>query len=79
MHNSQVGFSNNKGYVIYEPISGMTLDWLEEGGKKTMMMDEAVERCVVPKEPIGLQAHAIMFGGIKARAGTPWWGDGTRN
>ena len=57
----------------------MTLDWLEEGGKKTMMMDEAVERCVVPKEPIGLQAHSIMFGGIKARAGTPWWGDGTRN
>merc|ERR1711957_393396 len=65
--------------TLYEPIAGMTLDWLNEGGEKAMMMDEAVGQCKVPKEPIGLQAHAILFGGVRAKAGTPWWGDGTGN
>jgi len=65
--------------TLYEPIAGMTLDWLSEGGEKAMVMDMAVDQCRVPKEPIGLQAHAILFGGVKAKAGTPWWGDGTGN
>jgi len=65
--------------TLYEPIAGMTLDWLSEGGEKAMVMDMAVDECRVPKEPIGLQAHAILFGGVKAKAGTPWWGDGTGN
>lgn len=62
---------------LYEPISGMTLDMLNAGGEEAMVMDMAVEQCRVPQQPIGLQAHAILFGGIKAKAGTPWWGDGT--
>jgi len=63
--------------TLYEPIAGMTLDWLNEGGEKAMLMDAAVDECKVPTEPIGLQAHAILFGSVKAKAGTPWWGDGT--
>mmetsp|Transcript_1206 Transcript_1206/g.1840 ORF Transcript_1206/g.1840 Transcript_1206/m.1840 type:complete len:301 (+) Transcript_1206:142-1044(+) len=63
--------------TLYEPIGGMTLDDLSGGGEKAMMIDMAVGQCRVPKTPIGLQAHAILFGGIKAKAGTPWWGDGT--
>ena len=61
--------------TLYEPIAGMTLDMLSAGGEQAMIMDMAVEQCRVPQQPIGLQAHAILFGGIKAKAGTPWWGD----
>jgi hypothetical protein len=43
-------------------------------------MDAAVAASRVPTEPIGLQAHAILFGGIRAaKARTPWWGDGGKN
>lgn len=63
--------------TLYEPIGGMTLDMLNAGGEQAMIMDMAVDQCRVPQTPIGLQAHAILFGGIKARAGIPWWGDGT--
>lgn len=63
--------------TLYEPIGGMTLDMLEAGGEEAVMMDMAIETCRTPLHPIGLQAHAILFGGIKAKAGTPWWGDGS--
>jgi Pseudouridylate synthases, 23S RNA-specific len=63
--------------TLYEPIAGMTLDMLNRGGEEAMLMDMAIEKCRTPQQPIGLQAHAILFGGIKARAGTPWWGDGS--
>lgn len=65
--------------TLYEPIRGMTLDMLDAGGEEAMIMGMAVDMCRVPQKPIGLQAHAILFGGIKARAGTPWWGDGSGN
>ena len=62
--------------TFYGPIAGLTLDKLgdEEGGAE-QAMDHAVAACRVPTEPIGLQAHAILFCGIKAKARTPWWGD----
>lgn len=60
--------------TLYGPMSGVTLDKLEE---EEGDMDAAVARCRVPMEPIGLQAAAILFGGIRAKALTPWWGDGT--
>lgn len=62
--------------TLYEPIAGMTLDGLvdEEAEQR---MDEGVSVAKIPKEPIGLQAHAILFGGIRAKARTPWWGDGS--
>mmetsp|Transcript_10909 Transcript_10909/g.15940 ORF Transcript_10909/g.15940 Transcript_10909/m.15940 type:complete len:508 (+) Transcript_10909:105-1628(+) len=63
--------------TLYEPIAGMTLDRLgNEYDTSEEQMDKAVEMCRVPTEPIGLQAHAILFGGIKAKARTPWWGKG---
>jgi len=60
--------------TLYTPMASITLDNLEtaEGD-----MDAAVARCRAPTEPIGLQAHAILFGGIRVKARTPWWGDGT--
>ena len=63
--------------TLYEPISGMTLDILFGGGEGAMIMDMVIEQCRVPQQPIGLQAHAIVFEGIHAKAATPWWGDGT--
>jgi 23S rRNA-/tRNA-specific pseudouridylate synthase len=58
--------------TLYSPIAGLTLDSLEnEEGN----MDDALSKCRVPTEPIGLQAHAILFGGIRAKARVPWWGD----
>ncbi|KAL7452315.1 hypothetical protein ACHAWC_004037 [Mediolabrus comicus] len=60
--------------TLYEPIGGMTLEKLEEEASEEMM-DEALSNVRVPTEPIGLQAHAILFAGVKAKAGTPWWGD----
>lgn len=65
--------------TLYEPIAGMTLDMLNAGGEQAMIMDMMVDQCRVPRSPIGLQAHAIMFGGVKGKAGTPWWGDGSGN
>lgn len=53
-------------------MAGMTLDRLED---EEMDLDAAIAACKVPTEPIGLQAHAILFGGIRAKAKTPWWGD----
>lgn len=60
--------------TLYAPMEGITLDKLinEEGD-----LDTAIADCRVPLVPIGLQAHAILFGGIRAKAKTPWWGDGT--
>ena len=63
--------------TLYEPISGMTLDVLNQGDEGAIRMMMAIEECRVPQEPIGLQAHAILFGGIRAKAGVPWWGDAT--
>jgi 23S rRNA-/tRNA-specific pseudouridylate synthase len=60
--------------TLYEPIAGMTLEKLEEEASEELM-DEALSKVRVPTQPIGLQAHAILFAGVKARAGTPWWGD----
>ena len=57
---------------------GLTYFVLNQGGEGAMIMDMAIEMCRVPQNPIGLQAHAILFGGIRAKAATPWWGDGTR-
>ena len=58
--------------TLYEPIAGMTLDRLDDLEDE---MDQAMANCRVPTEPIGLQAHAILFGGVRAKARTPWWGD----
>jgi 23S rRNA-/tRNA-specific pseudouridylate synthase len=60
--------------TLYGPMAGVTLDKLED---QEGDMDRAIANCRIPTEPIGLQAHAILFGGIRAKAGTPWWGDGT--
>ena len=60
---------------LYEPISGMTFEDLQDPEKEELM-DQAISHCRVPQEPIGLQAHAILFSGVKAKARTPWWGDG---
>ncbi|KAL7486514.1 hypothetical protein ACHAW6_012121 [Cyclotella cf. meneghiniana] len=61
--------------TLYEPISGMTFEDLQDEEKEDMM-DEALSKVRVPTEPIGLQAHAILFAGVRAKARTPWWGDG---
>ena len=61
--------------TLYEPISGMTLESLEDEDAEERM-DEALSSVRVPTEAIGLQAHAILFAGVKAKARTPWWGDG---
>lgn len=58
--------------TLYEPIAGLTLDRLESAEED---MDEAIARCRAPTEPIGLQAHAILFGGIRAKARPPWWAE----
>ena len=58
--------------TLYEPIAGLTLGSLESD---EIALEEGISKCRVPTEPIGLQAHAILFGGIKARARTPWWGN----
>jgi 23S rRNA-/tRNA-specific pseudouridylate synthase len=58
--------------TLYEPIAGFTFEDLAD---EESSIHDAVENCRVPKEPIGLQAHAILFGGIRAKARTPWWGN----
>lgn len=57
--------------TLYEPMSGITLGDIEMDEDA---MENAIAKCRVPDEPIGLQAHAILFGGIKAKAREPWWG-----
>jgi 23S rRNA-/tRNA-specific pseudouridylate synthase len=60
--------------TMYAPMSGMTLDGLSGGDKDIeAAMDAALASCRAPSRPIGLQAHAILFGGIKAKARPPWW------
>jgi len=76
--------------TLYGPLSGLTLDDLEQQPQPQMNeavavdevavaaddedpMDAAIARCRVPTKPIGLQAHAILFGGVRAKAGPPWW------
>jgi len=61
--------------TLYGPIAGLTLDTLGDDEESEMEMDDAVAKVRIPSEPIGLQAHAILFGGVRAKAGTPWWGD----
>jgi len=71
--------------TLYEPVAGITLDRLMGGGAPEDKQDDddddenaldaRIAQCRVPTEPIGLQAAGILFGGIKARARTPWWGD----
>ena len=60
---------------LYEPMAGLTLDRLSADQDQEDMMDQALAMAKVPLEPIGLQARAILFGGIRARARTPWWGN----
>jgi 23S rRNA-/tRNA-specific pseudouridylate synthase len=64
--------------TLYEPLAGLTLGNLEESddgeGSDEYALEEGIAKCRVPIEPIGLQAHAILFGGIAAKARTPWWG-----
>jgi len=59
------------GDSLYQPMAGLTLDRLDDSEDA---IDEAVARGRVPTQPIGLQAHAISFGGIRAKANPPWWG-----
>lgn len=61
--------------TLYEPIAGMTFDTLHEGSEESILMDVAIDQCKSPKKPIGLQAHAILFGGVRAKARAPWWRD----
>ena len=56
--------------TLYGPLAGMTLGAIDTDEEA---LEEAIASCRVPTKPIGLQAHAILFGGIKARASTPWW------
>lgn len=61
--------------TLYGPMAGLTLGDLEadeENGEDAI--ETAISKCRVPTTPIGLQAHAILFGGIRAKARTPWWG-----
>jgi 23S rRNA-/tRNA-specific pseudouridylate synthase len=55
---------------LYEPMAGLTLGNLETDEE---VMDIAIAKCRVPTVPIGLQAHAIMFGNVRTRAREPWW------
>lgn len=57
---------------LYESMSGYTFESLEDDEEG---MDAAMAAARIPTVPIGLQAHAILFGGIRAKARTPWWGD----
>eukprot|EP00571_Detonula_confervacea_P013474 CAMPEP_0172305782 /NCGR_PEP_ID=MMETSP1058-20130122/7008_1 /TAXON_ID=83371 /ORGANISM="Detonula confervacea, Strain CCMP 353" /LENGTH=500 /DNA_ID=CAMNT_0013017489 /DNA_START=165 /DNA_END=1664 /DNA_ORIENTATION=- len=61
--------------TLYQPISGMTLESLEDEDAEEEI-DKALSTVRVPTEAIGLQAHAILFAGVRAKARTPWWGDG---
>lgn len=56
--------------TLYQPIAGLTLGSLDTDEDA---LEVGISKCRVPTQPIGLQAHAILFGGIKARARAPWW------
>lgn len=74
--------------TLYGPMAGLTLDDLEPTttasssssqddepvpSSREDQLDQALQQCRVPTEPIGLQAHAIAFGGVTAVARPPWW------
>jgi 23S rRNA-/tRNA-specific pseudouridylate synthase len=69
--------------TLYGPMSGITLGDLQQQQQQPQdddddseyddKMERAIAQCTVPTEPIGLQAAAILFGGVKARASPPWW------
>lgn len=69
------------GDTLYGPIAGMSLDKLVPGDEKDDVgavlteeeLEHAISQCCIPSERIGLHAHAILFGGIRAVASTPWW------
>ena len=50
----------------------MTLESLEDEEMEAQM-DEALDKVRVPTQAIGLQAHAILFAGVRAKARAPWW------
>jgi 23S rRNA-/tRNA-specific pseudouridylate synthase len=56
--------------TLYTPIAGLTLNSLEGDDDD---LEKAIAECKVPTYPIGLQAHAILFGGVRAKARDPWW------
>lgn len=58
--------------TLYGPMSGYTFESLEHDEEG---MDAAMAAARIPTQPIGLQAAAILFGGVRAKARTPWWGD----
>ena len=51
----------------------MTLESLEDEEMEERM-EEALSNVRVPTEAIGLQAHAILFAGVTAKARTPFGG-----
>jgi len=59
--------------TLYEPLAGKTLDQLSEDPEAEDALEQAVQQSRVPDQPIGLQAHAILFGNVKAKARAPWW------
>merc|ERR1712157_698856 len=59
--------------TLYEPIAGITLDHIGVNPDLDAIIDQQIEKCRVPTKPIGLQAFAILFGGIRVKAGLPWW------
>eukprot|EP00560_Eucampia_antarctica_P008789 CAMPEP_0197828294 /NCGR_PEP_ID=MMETSP1437-20131217/4892_1 /TAXON_ID=49252 ORGANISM="Eucampia antarctica, Strain CCMP1452" /NCGR_SAMPLE_ID=MMETSP1437 /ASSEMBLY_ACC=CAM_ASM_001096 /LENGTH=483 /DNA_ID=CAMNT_0043429463 /DNA_START=39 /DNA_END=1490 /DNA_ORIENTATION=- len=67
--------------TLYQPLAGITLDntmLMEEEDDEQVgetILEDAIDRCVIPNQPIGLQAHAILFANVKAKAETPWWGN----
>lgn len=68
------------GDTLYEPVAGWTLDALDDDNEADEKdMNTRLAQCRVPTHPIGLQAAGILFGGVKARARTPWWGDGSNS
>lgn len=56
--------------TLYEPMTRLTLDALETDDDS---LEEAITKCRAPLRPIGLQAHAVLFGGIRVKARPPWW------
>mmetsp|Transcript_28168 Transcript_28168/g.65183 ORF Transcript_28168/g.65183 Transcript_28168/m.65183 type:complete len:89 (+) Transcript_28168:1240-1506(+) len=60
--------------TLYEPMSGITLDMINSD-EAEFAVDSAIQKCRVPTVPIGLQAHAVLFSGIRCKASTPWWGN----
>jgi len=61
--------------TLYQPMSDLTLDKLDG---MEHAMDVAISQCRAPTRPIGLQAHAVLFAGVKAKAHAPWWSKSAR-